>query len=171
MAALDSGVQHVAKDRQHQRTLCEELAKQPGTRVCCFRGDPKAPIPNVRTKQLLYLTSKAVRAREEEDFNVVVVRMQDCEGYDASHLSCLVTSVYPSNLATRLQMFGRINRVVQERDSVENVVVMAGVLGKLHNNYEMAKTVFKCLNSKKVKKDVIQKVLSKRKREVGPSFF
>ena len=170
MHRLDRGVLVVAKDRRHQRTLCEVLARQPGTRVCCFRGDPKAPIPHVRTKQLLYLTSKAVRDGEEEDFNVVVVRMQDCEGYDASHLSCLVTSVYPSNLATRLQMFGRINRVVQERDSVENVVVTAGVLSKLHANYEMAKTVFKCLHTKKVKKDIIQKVLSKRKRD-GPSFF
>ena len=58
-------------------------------------------------------------------------------------------------LATRLQMFGRINRVVQERDSVENVVVTAGVLeSKLHANYEMAKTVFKCLHTKKVKKSL-----------------
>ena len=171
MRRLDRGVLVVARDRRHQQLLCEALARRPGTRVCCFRGDPKVVLPNVRTKQLLYLTSQAVRDGQEENFNVVVVRMQDCEGYDASHLACLVTSIYPSNLATRLQMFGRINRVVQEADSVENVVVTAGVLTKLHHNYEMAKTVFKCLNSKKVNKKVIQTVLAKRKREDGPSFF
>ena len=161
---LDKGVLVVARDQAHQQELCRAMVQQKDAKVCCLLGNPKwQGVGTIR--QLLYLTSEAVRRREEEPFNVVVVCQRQCEGYDASHLATMVTSVYPSNLATRVQMFGRINRVVQESECVERVVVVAGVLGHLHANYETAKTVFKCLHSKAVKKkEELRQLLSKRKR-------
>lgn len=140
------------------------MVQEKDAKVCCLLGDPKwQGVGTIR--QLLYLTSDAVRRQEEEAFNVVVVCQNHCEGYDASHLATMVTSVYPSNLATRVQMFGRINRVVQESACVERVVMVAGVLRQLHENYETAKTVFKCLHSKAVKKkEELRQLLTKRKR-------
>ena len=161
---LDQGVLVVARDQDHQKKLCRAMVQEKDAKVCCLLGDPKwQGVGTIR--QLLYLTSDAVRRQEEEAFNVVVVCQNHCEGYDASHLATMVTSVYPSNLATRVQMFGRINRVVQESACVERVVMVAGVLRQLHENYETAKTVFKCLHSKAVKKkEELRQLLTKRKR-------
>ena len=71
---LGRGVLVVAKDRAHQALLASHRGAPGRPGVAC-----RGAVPGATTKQLLYLTSAAVREGQEEDFNAVVVCHTDCE--------------------------------------------------------------------------------------------
>jgi len=48
------------------------------------------------------------------DYKVVIVTKRKAQGYTLTRLSVMLTSVYPSNNATREQLAGRINRLGQK---------------------------------------------------------
>ena len=54
--------------------------------------------------------------------------LRQCEGYSMTRMGVQLSSVYPSNQATREQMEGRINRYGQHRSSVRYRLVHTGVL-------------------------------------------
>ena len=100
----------------------------------------------------------------EEDFNVVVVRQAQCEGYTATRLGCMVTSVYFSNQATREQMRGRIDRITQHRLQrrglfVEYVTVRCGILANVEANYGKAALFSKALQGKTVSQADLAKLM------------
>ena len=76
----------------------------------------------------LLLTSEAVEAGKVPDYKVVITTIRQSEGYSLTTLSAMVTSVYPSNQATREQLEGRINRPGQYADTLIYRTVHAGIL-------------------------------------------
>ena len=62
-------------------------------------------------------------------------------GYSLSRAEVFITSVYPSNEATREQLRGRIMRVDQAASRLEYITVIGGILTSLHANYKMAQSL------------------------------
>lgn len=63
--------------------------------------------------------------------------IRKAEGYTLTRLSAMVTSVYPSNQATRTQIAGRINRLSQRSKEILYRTIHVGVLTAIlenHNN-------------------------------------
>ena len=91
-------------------------------------------------------TGALVRAKQAKDYRVVIVTKDECEGYDNTHCTHMLTSVYMSNNAKREQLRGRIHRVSQESDTVFYIKIFATKLMKhLKNNHDKASSLDKFL--------------------------
>jgi len=62
------------------------------------------------------------------DYRVVITTIRQSEGYTLTTLSSMVSSVYPSNQATREHLEGRINRPGQYADDLQYLTVHVGIL-------------------------------------------
>lgn len=71
-------------------------------------------------------------------YDVVVVTVRQSEGYTLTKMNAMVTSVYPSNDATRQQLEGRINRIGQVV-GVSYHTYHAGVLSELYESHSKAR--------------------------------
>ena len=115
------GVFVVAKDKVHQTRL----------RKIIIQGVPGLKSTDVfliSKDRTLFLTDAAVKDRRVPDYRVVITTIRQSEGYTLTRLNTMVTSVYPSNNATREQLEGRINRIGQLSDTVYYRIIHTGIL-------------------------------------------
>ena len=127
------GVMLVAKDGKHSEILHKMVIK--GTTVS------SEDIYVMKSGDSIFLTDEAVSEGKIHDYKVVIVPIKKAEGYTLTRLSAMVTSVYPSNNATRTQIQGRINRVSQRRPEIDYRIVHVGVLTAILRNHNQAKNL------------------------------
>ena len=87
------GVMLVAKDRKHSEIFREMVI----TNINISTND----IYLMETGDSIFLTDEAVEQRKIRNYKIVIVPIRKAEGYTLTRLSAMVTSVYPSNNATR----------------------------------------------------------------------
>lgn len=95
----------------------------------------------------VFLTDDSVKSKLTPDYKVVITSIQRAEGYTLSRLGAMVTSVYPSNQASREQMEGRINRMSQKREEIWHYTVHCGLLSSIMKNHENARNLSEALKS------------------------
>ncbi len=129
----DRGVMLVAKDRKHQQVLHQMVINDTSV--------DEEDIYVMGSGDSIFLTDEAVAEGKVHDYRVVIVPIRKAEGYTLTRLSAMVTSVYPSNNATREQIEGRINRVSQHRHEIDYRIVHVGVLTSILCNHNNAKNL------------------------------
>ena len=137
---LGRGVFVIAKTAQHQEELKQKMLEN---------------IPTLKEKELfligkgksLLLTREAVAKNKVPDYKVVITTIRHSEGYTLTTLSVMITSVYPSNNATREQLAGRINRPGQYADNITYVTVHAGILTYILEHHNDAKNLSSVLKT------------------------
>ena len=72
---------------------------------------------------------------------IIITTTRLSEGYTLTKLGRLVTSVYFSNLATRQQLEGRINRITQKRKEVTHYIIYTDLLDLILKNYNHASSI------------------------------
>lgn len=73
--------------------------------------------------------------------SIVITTVSKSEGYTLTKLGVMITSVYFSNLATRQQLDGRINRITQERPEVLKVTILTDLLDLVQNKYSFVASI------------------------------
>lgn len=129
----DRGVMLVAKDLKHAEVLYNMVISD--TMV------DEDDVYLLGTGDSIFFTDEAVQERKIHDYKVVIVPNKKAEGYTLTRLSAMVTSVYPSNNATREQLDGRINRISQKRKEIDYRTVHVGVLTAILRNHNQAKNL------------------------------
>ena len=117
---VDDGVFVVARNKEHQERLREMLVGK----------IPRSKIGLMSKDNLFNLTKRSDKGPE-----VVITTVSQNAGYTLTKLGTMVTSVYFSNLAVREQLEGRINRITQERETVNVFVVFTDLLDLVLKNY------------------------------------
>lgn len=127
---LDCGVMVVARSNRHAEHLVGLLsAHMPVRQIYNIANGP------------LSMTREDVESGKTPDYRVVVAPIRHSEGYTLTHLSVQISSVYPSNNATREQIRGRINRIGQQSPSVLYVTVHTGILTRILENHTSARNI------------------------------
>ena len=126
------GVMLVSKDKTHQQVLYNLLQKH---------GLKSSDIYILQGGDSISLTDEDVADGKIPDYSVVIVPIKKAEGYTLTRLSAMVTSVYPSNNATREQIAGRINRISQKSKDVLHRIVHVGLLTAILRNHNNAKNL------------------------------
>ena len=172
------GVLLVANTTEHQRQLTKALIAELPNQQCFTKtplqifcmslsadGFPTAETTHahVTVRSDLHLTNDAVQHGREVDYSVVIVRRDQCEGYTATRLGAMVSSVYFTNQATREQMRGRIDRITQHRLAkdglfVEYVTVRCGILHTIARHYGKAAMLSKAMAGKMLGKQDLLKL-------------
>lgn len=119
----------VGKDAKHVDILNKLLVKG---------GIDSKYIFTLVGKESIHLTSKAVKNKEVFGYKVVIVPIKKSEGYTLTYLNVMVTSVYPSNNATREQIRGRIDRLDQESTEIDIYTYHSGILTYILHHHEEA---------------------------------
>ena len=128
------GVFVVARTAEHQTELREKILSEiPDL-------DPEDVFLISKGKSLL-LTREAVDKGKVRDYRVVITTIRQSEGYTLTTLSAMITSVYPSNNATREQIAGRINRPGQYATDLIYVTVHTGILTYILEHHNDAKNL------------------------------
>ncbi len=135
------GVMLIAKDVKHQAILYDLLTTSKDAKVS------KDSIFMIKGNDSLFLSDDAVNNGSVPDYRVVIVPIRKAEGYTLTRLSVVITSVYPSNQATREQLEGRINRIGQKEKDIYYVTVHAGILTRLLYKHADAKSLSLALQS------------------------
>ena len=99
-----------------------------------------------KTNSIL-LTDDAVAAGKTRDYKVVLTTVRKCEGYTLTRLKSMVTSVYPSNNATREQIEGRINRIGQKAKELHIRTVHCGILTFILQHHKDARSLSQVLQT------------------------
>ena len=131
LGLLERGVMLVAKDANHQQRLYTMLLEN---------IKPK-DIFLMKSGDSIFLTEEAVATGKIHGYKVVIVPQRKAEGYTLTYLSAMITSVYPSNNATREQLRGRINRISQKRSKVLYRTIHVGLLTSILHNHNSAKNL------------------------------
>lgn len=124
------GVVVVAKDKKHQDVIYSELVK---------KIEP--------SKVLLMTDSVNLTSEDKGPVQIVIVPIKKSEGYNLTKMSVMISSVYPSNQATRTQIEGRINRIGQTADKLLYVKVHCGTLTRIMNDHNTAKNLNSALEA------------------------
>jgi len=95
----------------------------------------------------ILLTKEMVKNKEAKDYDVVITTINQSAGYTITLMNVMITSVYPSNQATREQLEGRINRIGQTSKFVKYITVHVGLLTYIFNHHQDAKNLSDVLNS------------------------
>ena len=83
--------------------------------------------------------SFSLKSLDASTVRVVIVPIRHCEGYSLIGLGRIVTSVYFTNLATRVQIEGRLRRVDQRRERIHvDMVLCSGILERLLKSHASA---------------------------------
>jgi hypothetical protein len=130
LVARNQGVMLVAKDARHATTLRDAL-------VHSGQIDP-AKIFLFTKKVSLNLTDDSVTAGTVPDYKIVIVPIKKASGYSLTRLKVFISSVYPSNQATRTQIEGRLNRLGQHAKSLVYRTYHIGLLTYILRNHEHA---------------------------------
>ena len=125
----------VAKDSKHQEVLENMFLNS---------GMNKKHIFVLKSQDSIYLTNEEVK-KPSMDYKIVIVPIRRAEGYTLIACSVMVTSVYPSNQATRTQIEGRINRIGQKSPNVIYNIVHSGILTTIMQNHNSARSLAKAL--------------------------
>ena len=112
---LPQRVMLVAKDTRHAAAILELLLERlPAHDLFWLNGDAtRAAALGVRTEETTTMSERLVAMGKygAHPPKVVVVPHHFAEGYTLTWCTVMLTSVYPSNQATRDQLNGRINRL------------------------------------------------------------
>ena len=127
------GVMIVARDTSHQQLLKEELL----TNLKITSND----IFLIEKDNSIFLTDDSVEKRKIPDYKIVITTKRKAQGYTLTRLSVMITSVYPSNNATREQLRGRINRVGQKTEPLLYYTTHIGILTSIMENHNSAKSL------------------------------
>lgn len=130
---MDNGVMLVAKNGKHAQILLDKLLDT--------RKIHRSEIFVIEKGNSIFLTDDEVEKGKVHDYKVVIVPMQKAEGYTLTRLGVKITSVYPSNNATREQLDGRINRIGQKRDVIYFYTVHCGLLTRILMHHKDAKNL------------------------------
>lgn len=133
------GVFVVVQHAQHMQTLRQLLVKR--------RVVAAADVVCLDKTQSILLTDEAVEARTVPDYKVVLTTIRKCEGYTLTRLKGMVTSVYPSNNATREQLEGRINRIGQKATQLNIRTVHCGILTYILQHHKDARSLSQVLQT------------------------
>lgn len=133
MLTQDRGVMIVARDTKHQNLLRDmiiETSKLTNNDIFLITKDKS-----------IFLTDESVKKKKTPDYKVVIVTKRMAQGYTLTRLSVMITSVYPSNNATREQLAGRINRLGQKTEPLLYKTVHIGILTTIMKNHNNAKSL------------------------------
>lgn len=86
-------------------------------------------------------------ANDTSPIKIVIGPIKKAEGYTLSKLDVMITSVYMTNLATRHQIEGRINRVSQIKNEIKIITILAGFLNNIYDKYEDSRNFMECIRS------------------------
>jgi superfamily II DNA or RNA helicase len=95
----------------------------------------------------IFLTDDTVKSGKTHDYKVVIVPKNKAQGYTLTRLSVMLTSVYPSNSATRDQLRGRINRIGQKEDTLLYKILHIGILTSILENHDKARNLLQALQA------------------------
>jgi superfamily II DNA or RNA helicase len=126
------GVMLVAKDKKHQEVLRLLLVDN---------GLKNSDIYILQGGDSISLTDSTVKDGKIHDYKVVIVPISMSAGYNLTRLSVMITSVYPSNNATRTQLRGRIDRISQNSKTVWYKTFHVGILTSIMRNHNAAKNL------------------------------
>jgi len=101
------GVFILARNSKHQAQLKSLLLRK--------KIVPEKDIFLIGPEGFLNLTDETVKSGKVHDYKIVITTLQHVEGYNLTRLTTMITSVYPSNQASREQAEGRINRIGQQK--------------------------------------------------------
>lgn len=113
------GVMLVAQNTNHQNLLKQMLID---------RNIKSQDIYMLQKDESIFMTDESIKKKKTHDYKVVIVSLRKSEGYTLTRLQAMVTCVYPSNLAVREQLEGRINRVSQNAKIIYYRTVHTGIL-------------------------------------------
>ncbi len=129
------------------RTMVKYIIKHidDGVFVVCRNKDHITKIYNKLIERGVGSERIGIMTRKKQytlDFNyngpidIILTRTQLSEGYTLTSLGTMITSVYFTNLATRKQLKARINRLGQERESINIITIYCGILKYIHKRYQ-----------------------------------
>ena len=134
----NKGVMLVAKDSKHSQKLKELFIK---------KGVDAADILVMDKNTSIFMTDKTVENGTTPDYKVVIVPKSKSAGYTLSRLKSMVTCVYPSNLADRSQLEGRINRLSQTANIIYYRTIHTGILTYVMQKHNDAANITKVLSA------------------------
>lgn len=76
---------------------------------------------------------------------VVITTGNYSEGYELTRYHVTITGVYFSNEATREQLYGRTNRLSQDKKEIIIITIHAGILSYIHQRYEKVRSLSNAL--------------------------
>lgn len=118
----------VARNHNHAEDIANRLTKKN-----IKRGDVHVGSHN--------LTDYLVEKKGDKDFRVVIVSLSEDTGYTLTRLGVQISAVYPSNQAKREQIEGRINRIGQQRSTIQYRTVHCGILSYVLEKHQQAKSL------------------------------
>lgn len=139
MLNKNRGVMIVSRDTKHQNILRDMIIQK-----CSLTGNDIFLISNDNS---IFLTDESVNKKKTPDYKVVIVPKRKAQGYTLTRLSVMITSVYPSNNATREQLRGRINRLGQKTEPILYKTVHIGILTTIMENHNNAKSLSAALQA------------------------
>lgn len=139
MLKKERGVMIVVRNTAHQQRMYKLLLKN--TELT------EDDIFLIEKDKSIFLTDETVESGKTPDYKVVIVPKNKSQGYTLTRLSVMLTSVYPSNSATRDQLRGRINRIGQKVEPVLYKIVHIGVLTSILENHDKAKNLLHALQA------------------------
>jgi superfamily II DNA or RNA helicase len=127
------GVMIVSRDTKHQDRLKNMILEETNlTNNDLFL---------IQKDKSIFLTDESVKKKKTPDYKVVIVTKRKAQGYTLTRLSVMLTSVYPSNNATREQLAGRINRLGQKTEPLLYKTTHIGLLTTIMENHNSAKSL------------------------------
>ncbi len=137
---LSNGAFVIARNKTHQDTLRKMLLE---------RGVKSKDVFSISKDNSIYLTDEAVSNGDAHDYKVVITTTSHSAGYTLTRFNTCISSVYPSNNATREQLDGRINRIGQHSKVVKYRIFHTGILSytlKRHNDAKNLSDVLRKLS-------------------------
>lgn len=145
MRLIDKGVMLVAQNKEHQEILKNMLLKEDVN---------DEDIYVLTGENSIFLTDEHVKKKKVHDYKVVIVPVNKPEGYTLTRLASTITSVYPSSCASRIQLFGRVNRIGQKAKEINEITVHCGLLSYILKNHDQAKSLMIALSDMAKKIDI-----------------
>lgn len=96
---------------------------------------------------LITKDTSIVLTEEDEKYQVAITTIHHTTGYTAVKMNVLITSVYFTDEATRIQLVGRIHRVSQKRNEIDVVTIHTGILTRILDRYEQGRNMIAALKS------------------------
>ena len=112
------GVFVVARNNEHLKKIVNAFVRN---------GIKLKDIFEISSGNSIVLSDKTVE-EGGHDYKIVITTMYHTAGYTLTRLKSMVTSVYPSNNASREQIEGRVARIGQTSKNIPIVTVHTGIL-------------------------------------------
>lgn len=132
------GVFIVAKDVKHQTHLKNLLIQKDVIQKDIFL---------IGKDQSIFLTDESVKNKKVPGYRVVITTIRHSEGYTLTRLNTMISGVYPSNNATRIQLEGRINRISQNAKMIRYYILHTGILTYILQHHNDARNLSAVLSA------------------------